>query len=129
MVNKILDGIKSHDHCCRKLLCNHGCRDDFNSLTSDIFSHYFGQMAGHLFIASLMQCMDVQSNYGFCPIISIYELFGLIFSHESYIPYVARHAKTDHLCAKTEIHFESFIHAKSRNTKYLTIDDQVCFDR
>ena len=47
--------------------------------------------------------------------------------------YVTIFGKIDHLRASTEIHFlpvrESYIHALSRNTKYLTIDGQVCFYR
>ena len=40
-------------------------------------------------------------------------------------------AKSWHICTKTKIHFllvhESYTHALSRNTKYLTIDGKVCF--
>ena len=49
------------------------------------------------------------------------------------LKYVTIFGKTDHLHASTEIHFllvlESYIHALLRNTKYLTIDGQVCFYR
>ena len=47
--------------------------------------------------------------------------------------YVTIFGKIDHLCVSIEIHFlpvrESYTHALSRNTKYLTIDGQVCFYR
>ena len=45
--------------------------------------------------------------------------------------YVTMFGKID-LCASTEIHFlpvQEYIHALSRNTNCLTIDDQVCFYR
>ena len=47
--------------------------------------------------------------------------------------YVTIFEKIDYLRTSTEVHFlpvrESYIHALSRNTKYLTIDGQVCFNR
>ena len=47
--------------------------------------------------------------------------------------YVTRYGKTGLIHTSTEIHFlsvrESYTHALPRNTKYLTIDDQVCFHR
>ena len=47
--------------------------------------------------------------------------------------YVTRHGKTGLMCTSTVFHFlsvrESYTHALPRNTKYLTIDGQVCFDK
>ena len=52
----------------------------------------------------------------------------------SYLSHNCDHlGKIDHLRVSIENHFlpvhESYIHVLSRNTKYLTIDDQVCFYR
>ena len=47
--------------------------------------------------------------------------------------YVTRPGKTGHICTSTGFHFlsvhESHTHALPRNTKYLTIDGQVCSHR
>ena len=47
--------------------------------------------------------------------------------------YVTGPGKTGLMCTSTVFHFlfvrERYTHALSRNTKYLTIDDQVCFHR
>ena len=44
-----------------------------------------------------------------------------------------RPGKTGHICTSTGFHFlsvrESYTHALPRNTRYLTIDGQVCFHR
>ena len=47
------------------------------------------------------------------------------------IIYVTRSGKSGLICTSTEIHFlsvhESNTHALPRNTKYLTINGQICF--
>ena len=49
-----------HDKLDMANFCSHG-RDDYNSLTSDIFQAIYS-LSGHLYIVFLMQCMDVRSN-------------------------------------------------------------------
>ena len=49
------------------------------------------------------------------------------------LTYVTIFGKIDHLCTSTEIYLlpvrESYINALSKNTKYLIIDDKICFYR